>query len=654
MVGKVKNKIIYPEDLQAVAKTGLLTLSPKDKIRIAVGYATCGIAAGADVVYANLEEYINVNALDERIILTKTGCFGFCKLEPFVNVFIPGRPLVIYYNVDLQDVEKIVLAALKDDYYPEKALCKIEHWDHIISQMDYGKGFEKIPLWNELPYYSKQVKVVMRNAGITNPDSIEEYIATGGYRSLFKVLKKMTPDDVIREISDAGLRGRGGAGFPTGIKWRNTQKEKAETKYLICNADEGDPGAYMNRNEMESDPHMILEGMITGAYAVGAKTGFIYIRAEYPLAIERLQRAINQAREYGLLGDNILDSGFSFDIFITRGAGAFVCGEETALIASLEGEAGRPRPRPPYPSVHGLWGMPTNINNVETWCNIPVIIERGSEWFKTLGSLNNAGTKVFSLVGNVNKVGLVEVELGTPLETIVCEVGACGIDDKKIKAAQTGGPSGGCIPANLFETPVDYDNMKKVGSIMGSGGIVVLDEDSCMVDTAKYFLNFSVDESCGKCVPCREGLKHMHEILERITDGKGKTEDIDLLKQMSDTIKKTSLCGLGQTAPNPVITTLQYFENEYRKHIEEKVCEAKVCRELTSFYILADKCTGCTLCAKHCPVDAIDGQAKYVHVIDQDTCISCSSCFNVCPFDAIVKLSGDSIETPEKPIPIKK
>jgi len=520
--------------------------------------------------------------------------------------------------------------------------------------MDYGKGFEKIPLWNELPYYSKQIKVVMRNAGITNPDSIDEYIAAGGYRSLFKVLKKMTPDDVIREISDAGLRGRGGAGFPTGIKWRNTQKEKAETKYLICNADEGDPGAYMNRNEMESDPHMILEGMITGAYAVGAKTGFIYIRAEYPLAIERLQRAINQAREYGLLGDNILDSGFSFDIFITRGAGAFVCGEETALIASLEGEPGRPSPRPPYPSVHGLWGMPTNINNVETWCNIPVIIERGSEWFKTLGSLNNAGTKVFSLVGNVNKVGLVEVELGTPLETIVCEVGACGIDDKKIKAAQTGGPSGGCIPANLFETPVDYDNMKKVGSIMGSGGIVVLDEDSCMVDTAKYFLNFSVDESCGKCVPCREGLKHMHEILERITDGKGKTEDVDLLKQMSDTIKKTSLCGLGQTAPNPVITTLQYFENEYRKHIEEKVCEAKVCRELTSFYILTDKCTGCTLCAKHCPVNAIDGQAKYVHIIDQDTCISCSSCFNVCPFDAIVKLSGDSIEAPEKPIPIKK
>ena len=654
MVGRVKNKITSLDELKAVANAGLQMLCPKDKIRIAVGYATCGIAAGADVVYAELGKQIFDNALDDQIILTKTGCFGFCKMEPFVNVYVPGKPLIIYYNVDTEDVDKIVDAALNNDFYPPKALCKIEHWDHITSQTDYGKGYESIPLWNELPYYSKQVKIVMRNAGITNPNSIEEYIAVGGYKSLFTVLKEMTSDSVIEEILDAGLRGRGGAGFPTGIKWRNTKKEKSEVKYLICNADEGDPGAYMNRNEMESDPHMIIEGMITGAYAIGAKTGFIYIRAEYPLAIERLQRAINQAREYGLLGENILDSDFSFDIFITRGAGAFVCGEETALIASLEGEAGRPRPRPPYPSVHGLWEKPTNINNVETWCNIPVIIEKGSQWFKTLGSENNAGTKVFSLVGNVNKVGLVEVELGTKLETIVCDVGACGIDGKRIKAVQTGGPSGGCIPTNLFETPVDYDNMKKVGSIMGSGGIVVLDEDSCMVDTAKYFLNFSVDESCGKCVPCREGLKHMHEILERITDGKGHPEDIDLLKSMSDTIKKTSLCGLGQTAPNPVITTLQYFENEYREHIEEKVCEAKVCRELTSFYIVADKCTGCTLCAKHCPVNAISGQAKYIHIIDQETCISCSSCFNVCPFDAIVKLSGESIETPEKPIPINK
>ncbi len=654
MVGRVKNKITSLDELKAVANAGLQMLCPKDKIRIAVGSATCGIAAGADVVYAELGKQIFDNALDDQIILTKTGCFGFCKMEPFVNVYVPGKPLIIYYNVDTEDVDKIVDAALNNDFYPPKALCKIEHWDHITSQTDYGKGYESIPLWNELPYYSKQVKIVMRNAGITNPNSIEEYIAVGGYKSLFTVLKEMTSDSVIEEILDAGLRGRGGAGFPTGIKWRNTKKEKSEVKYLICNADEGDPGAYMNRNEMESDPHMIIEGMITGAYAIGAKTGFIYIRAEYPLAIERLQRAINQAREYGLLGENILDSGFSFDIFITRGAGAFVCGEETALIASLEGEAGRPRPRPPYPSVHGLWEKPTNINNVETWCNIPVIIEKGSQWFKTLGSENNAGTKVFSLVGNVNKVGLVEVELGTKLETIVCDVGACGIDGKRIKAVQTGGPSGGCIPTNLFETPVDYDNMKKVGSIMGSGGIVVLDEDSCMVDTAKYFLNFSVDESCGKCVPCREGLKHMHEILERITDGKGHPEDIDLLKSMSDTIKKTSLCGLGQTAPNPVITTLQYFENEYREHIEEKVCEAKVCRELTSFYIVADKCTGCTLCAKHCPVNAISGQAKYIHIIDQETCISCSSCFNVCPFDAIVKLSGESIETPEKPIPINK
>ena len=654
MVGKKKNRIILIEELKALANAGLATLEPENKIRIAVGYATCGIAAGADVVYAELESYILDNALSERFILTKTGCFGFCKMEPFVNVYVPGKPLVIYYDVKTEDVKKIISAALKNDYYPEKSLCKIEYWDHITSQIEYGKGFKDLPLWNELPYYAKQIKIVMRNAGIINPDSIEEYIAVGGYKSLFKVLKGMSSDEVIEEITNAGLRGRGGAGFPTGIKWRNTEKEKSEIKYLVCNADEGDPGAYMNRNEMESDPHMIIEGMILGAYAIGAKTGFIYIRAEYPLAIERLQRAINQAREYGLLGENIIDSGFSFDIMITRGAGAFVCGEETALIASLEGEAGRPRPRPPYPSVNGLWGKPTNINNVETWCNIPVIINRGSEWFKTLGTPNNSGTKVFSLVGNVNKVGLTEVELGTTLQTIICEIGACGIDKKEIKAVQTGGPSGGCIPADLFDTPVDYDNMKKVGSIMGSGGIVVLDENSCMVDTAKYFLNFSVDESCGKCVPCREGLKHMHEILERITNGKGKSGDVDLLKNMSNTIKKTSLCGLGQTAPNPVLTTLQYFENEYVEHIEENICEAKVCRELTSFYILEDKCTGCTLCAKHCPVDAIEGVVKYVHVIEQETCISCSSCFDVCPFDAIVKLSGESIETPIKPIPVKK
>ena len=654
MVGKLKNKITSPEDLKTVADIGLQMLCPKNKIRIAVGYATCGIAAGADEVYIGLKKYIFDNALIDKFVLTKTGCFGFCQMEPLVNVYIPGKPLVIYYNVEIKDIEKIINAALNNDFYPSKALCKIEHWDHICSQIDYAKGFESIPLWNELPYYSKQVKIIMRNAGIINPNSIEEYIAVGGYKSLFTVLKgKISSDELIELVIDAGLRGRGGAGFPTGEKWLNTQKEKSQTKYIICNADEGDPGAYMNRNEMESDPNMIIEGMITGAYAIGAKTGFIYIRAEYPLAIERLQRAINQAKEYGLLGEKILGSDFSFDIFITRGAGAFVCGEETAMLASLEGEAGRPRPRPPYPSVHGLWGMPTNINNVETWCNIPIIIEKGSKWFNTLGSPNNAGTKVFSLVGNVNKVGLVEVELGTKLQTIVCDIGDCGIDKKRIKAVQTGGPSGGCIPASLFDTPVDYDNMKKVGSIMGSGGIVVLDEDSCMVDTAKYFLNFSVEESCGKCIPCREGLKHMHEILERITNGKGKSHDIDLLKQMSDTIKKTSLCGLGQTAPNPVITTIQYFESEYREHIEQNVCQAKVCSELTSFYILRDKCTGCTLCAKYCPVNAIDGKIKFVHVIDQVTCISCSSCFNVCPSDAIVKLSGESIETPEKPIPIK-
>jgi len=385
-------------DLKAVANTGMQTLQPKNKIRIAVGYATCGIAAGAETIYAELKKYITKNNLERQFFLTKTGCFGFCKQEPFVNVIIPGKPLVVYNNVLPKDVVKIVQAALRKDIFSEKAFFKIEHWDHITSEIEYGKGFNTLPLWNELPYYSRQIKIVMRNAGITNPDSIEEYIAVGGYKSLFKVLG-MSSGEIIETITDAGLRGRGGAGFPTGIKWRNTQKENSEIKYLVCNADEGDPGAYMNRNEMESDPHMIIEGMIVGARAINAKAGFIYIRAEYPLAIERLQRAINQAHEFGLLGEDILGSGFSFDIHITRGAGAFVCGEETALIASLEGEAGRPRPRPPYPSVHGLWGMPTNINNVETWCNIPVIIEKGSDWFKTLGSPNNAGTKGFFSCG---------------------------------------------------------------------------------------------------------------------------------------------------------------------------------------------------------------------------------------------------------------
>ena len=639
-------------DLTTISKNGLKKIK-SNKIRIAVGYATCGIAAGGDAVFAAFQKIIEDKKLD--IYLTKVGCFGFCKEEPLVNITIPGKPLVILHRVQEEDVEKILESLLNGEIYSEKALCKIEEWDHITAdKFIYGKGFDDIPLWNELPYFKSQTKLVLRNAGLINPEDIDEYIAVGGYSAVIKTLKEMTPDEVIGQVKKSGIRGRGGAGFPTGIKWENTQKVNSDVKYIICNADEGDPGAYMNRNEMESDPHMIIEGMIIGAYAIGAKEGFIYIRAEYPLAIERLEIAIKQAREYGLLGKNILGADFSFDIYMANGAGAFVCGEETALIASMEGEAGRPRPRPPFPSQQGLWGKPTSINNVETWCNIPLIIKNGGDWFANFGSQNNSGTKVFSLVGKVDNVGLVEVPLGTPIKTIVCEAGNGGIDNKSIKAVQTGGPSGGCIPYSLFDTPVDYDHMKAVGSIMGSGGLVVLDEDTCMVDTAKYFLSFTVDESCGKCVPCREGLKHMYDILDRITQGNGKTEDIETLKEMSETIKETSLCGLGQTGPNPVITTLQYFDEEYSAHINEARCPATVCTQLVSYYIIADKCKGCTICMKQCPVNAIAGKGGLIHVINQEDCIACGTCIEVCPFDSIVKLSGESIETPEKPIPVKK
>ncbi len=645
-------KIETSADLAQIRDKGLKKLKP-DKIKISVGYATCGIAAGGDAVFNRFAEMIRDENLD--FLLSKVGCFGFCKEEPLVNIYIPGKPLVILHRIQANDVENIINYLKNGEIPKENALCKIETWDHLTTEpISYGQDYPEIPQWKELPYFKPQTKLVLRNAGLINPEDIEEYIAIGGYGSLFKALKTMAPEQIIDYVKKSGLRGRGGAGFPTGIKWENTQKVESRTKYIVCNADEGDPGAYMNRNEMESDPHTIIEGMIIGAYAIGAKEGFIYIRAEYPLAIKRLENAIKQARDYGLLGENILGSGFSFDIYMANGAGAFVCGEETALIASMEGFAGRPRPRPPFPSQKGLWGHPTSINNVETWCNIPLIIKNGGDWFAEFGAPGNTGTKVFSLVGKVDNVGLVEVPLGTPIKTIVCEAGNGGIDKKSIKAVQTGGPSGGCIPYSLFETPVDYDHMKAVGSIMGSGGLVVLDEDTCMVDTAKYFLSFTVDESCGKCVPCREGLKHMYDILERITEGKGQPDDLDTLKEMSETIKETSLCGLGQTGPNPVITTIQYFEEEYFAHINEKRCPATVCVPLVSYYIIPELCKGCTICMKQCPVNAIAGRGGLIHVIDQEACISCGTCMEVCPFDSIVKLSGETIETPEKPIPIKK
>ncbi len=645
-------RIQTKNDLDKIKQIGIEKLIPKDKPRVAVGLATCGIAAGGDTVFNALKDSLSRKNLD--VFLTKTGCIGYCKEEPLVNVVLPGKPLVILHRVHSEDVDKITDAIAENKIPEDMALCKIEEWDHITGKVSYGKGYENIPYWFDLPYFKGQKKVVLRDAGIINPEDIDEYIAIGGYYTLYKVLHGIAPDDVIEEVKKSGLRGRGGAGFPTGLKWSFTKKEKSDTKYIICNADEGDPGAYMNRNEMESDPHMVIEGMLIGAYAIGATEGYIYVRAEYPLAIERLKKAIKDAEEYGLLGDKILGTDFSFNIRLANGAGAFVCGEETALIASIEGKPGRPRPRPPFPAQKGLWGMPTNINNVETWCNIPVILSKGGEWFSKIGASGNSGTKVFSLVGKVNKVGLVEVPLGTSIDTIVCKIGDCGIKGKKIKAVQTGGPSGGCIPARLFDTQVDYDHLKEVGSIMGSGGIVVMDEDTCMVDVAKYFLSFTVDESCGKCVPCREGLKRMHEILERITDGNGTEEDLNTLEELAETIKATSLCGLGQTAPNPVLTTIKYFKDEYLAHIKEKKCPAKVCRALIDYYIIADKCRGCTICAKNCPVGAIEGGPGLVHIIDQSKCITCGTCMDVCPFDAVVKVSGEKVPTPDKPIPVKK
>ncbi len=630
-------KITTQDELEQIKKNGLKKLVPADRVRISVGLATCGISVGGDAVYDEFERLIGSKYPD--IELTKTGCIGFCREEPLVNITIPGRGIVILHRVNPDDVERILDAIESANYDFEKTLCRINIWDHIVDSIDYGDGFEDVPLWSELDFFKKQRKLVLRNAGIINPEDIDEYIAVGGYSALFRALKEMSPLDVIEEVKKSGLRGRGGAGFPTGIKWELAYKEQSDVKYVICNADEGDPGAYMNRNEMESDPHSIIEGMIIGGYAIGATKGIIYIRAEYPLALQRLEKAIDDAKSYGLLGKNILNSGFDFDITIARGAGAFVCGEETALIASIEGDIGRPRPRPPYPAQKGLWGKPTNINNVETWTNIAPIILKGGDWFKSIGAKENSGTKVFSLVGKVKNVGLVEVELGTPLRTIVYDIGGGAGNGKGVKAVQTGGPSGGCIPEDLFETPVDYTHLAEVGSIMGSGGIVVMDDETCMVDTARYFLDFTVDESCGKCVPCREGLKHMYDTLERIVNGKGEPKDIELLEELALTVKETSLCGLGQTAPNPVLTTLKYFKDEYEAHVFEKRCPAAVCMALVRFVIEPDKCTGCMVCARHCPVNAISGEKGKPHTIDQTKCIKCGTCLDVCKFDAVFKLS---------------
>jgi len=625
-------KIQNLDDLDKVRNRGLNKIFT-GKPKISVGLATCGIASGADKTYDALKNYIKDNELD--VYLTKTGCIGFCRQEPIMNISLPDRPILIFAKVSEQDVNSILEKVLNERISDEKLLCKIEQWDHITSKTTYGCEFENLPSYSDIPFFKHQKKVVMRNCGLINPEDIEEYIAIGGYYPLYRAIKNMTPEEIIETVKKSWLRGRGGAGFPTGVKWEIAAKMRSQTKYIICNADEGDPGAYMNRNEMESDPHMLIEGMLIGAYAIGAQEGVIYVRTEYPMAIQRLDIAIKQAKEYGMLGDSIFGTDFNFKITVAKGAGAFVCGEETALISSVEGQAGRPRPRPPFPAEKGLWGMPTVINNVETWCNIPAIITHGGEWFAQIGREKNTGTKVFSLVGKIKNVGLIEVPLGTSLSKIVYEIGEGGIDGKKIKALQIGGPSGGCVPKKLFNTAVDYEKIRETGSIMGSGGIVVMDEDSCMIDTAKFFINFTSEESCGKCAPCREGLSRLYELIEKITDGKATEKDILLIEELGETIQKTSLCGLGQTAPNPVLTTFKYFRDELDAHIKEKRCPAKICKGLITYKVLTDKCKGCTLCVQFCPTGAITGTKGQPYEINSEICIRCGSCIDVCKFDAI-------------------
>ena len=625
---------------QATAEWEALQNSPKP--RILIGTATCGRAAGALAVLEAIEKELASSKIDA--IITQVGCIGPCYAEPLVDIVKPGRPRISYDNMTPEKAALLVQDYIvKDNPHPELAMGTL------------GEGtVEGIPRLFDTPVFKPQVRISLRNCGFIDPTDIKQYVANGGYGGLVRALS-MKPEEVIAEVKKAGLRGRGGAGFSTGQKWEFCRSAPGDQKYLICNADEGDPGAFMNRSLLEGDPHAVLEGIVIGAYAIGTSHGYIYCRAEYPLAIERLRLAIDQMRQFGLIGKNILGSDFSFDMEIKEGAGAFVCGEETALMASIEGKRGMPRPRPPFPAISGLWGKPTNINNVDTWGNVSAIMQKGSDWYSTYGSAASKGTKTFSLAGKVVRTGLIEVPLGTKLSDIINGIGGGVLDGKQFKGVQTGGPSGGCIPASLIDLPVDYESLTKAGSIMGSGGLVVTDEDTCMVDLARYFLTFTQSESCGKCVPCRVGTRHLLSILERITRGQGKPEDMTTLENMANLIKSASLCGLGQGAPNPVLTTLKYFRSEYEAHINEKRCPALACPALVNYYILPDKCQGCMICHRNCPADAIKGGRRMVHVIDQEKCIKCGTCYEMCPsrFQAIVKVSGQKVEVPAEPIPVK-